>query len=107
MSTNLTPDAALLLRRIIVSPRSELESVHTATERMTELVDELRAAKLVIMQGGKWVVTPHGVDRWTAPSAVAELRAVLVDGADDAESTALLSSWGVPLTLPFVRVSDA
>lgn len=107
MTVTLTPDAALLLRRIIVSPRSELESVHTATDRMTELVDELRGAKLVIMQGGKWVVTPPGTDTWTAPSAVAKLRAVLADGAEDTESAALLTSWSVPMTVPFVRVSDA
>lgn len=107
MPDNLTTDAALLLRRIIVAPSSELESVHTATDRMTELVDELRARKLVILQGGKWVVTPPGTDTWTAPRAVARLRAVLVDGAEDAESTALLASWGVPLTVPFARASDA
>lgn len=107
-TTPLSRDAALLLRRIIVEPRSELKSVHTATDRMTELVDELRAQNLVQMHGGAWHVYPLGItDRWRADAATAKARTLLtVKGTKDADTEAWLTALGVPLTLAYERPDD-
>lgn len=102
MTTDLSPltsAAALLLRRILVHEDSRLPVVHTATEAMTALTDELQQRKLVTVVMGTLAPLPP-VPQPQRHTATLAARALLTKGVQNTDARVWLTSLGVLIEAP-------
>lgn len=99
MIAPLTPAAALLLRRILMHEDSRLPLVHTQTDAMTTLVDELEKRKLITTVMGTLAPLPPTAQPQRHAATLAA-RALLTEGTENTEARVWLTALGVPIEAP-------